>query len=418
MLIGGKLDVTDDPNAAIRQPDPTPQADQPEPVDRPPLAPPSHEGIQGVSEGGNQQETLVPPAPSAAEPAVEQVIPPAPVPTSEPAIEPPIVVEPPQAAPALGEPPPLGEARAEEIELAEVEEEESLEFAPIVAPPAATEHPAVVAAQPAAAEGAGEGPAPVGAAQGPAKEGPIGAVAVQEAEAPATSETAPSAEAPQEPVAEAPKPEQARVEEPKPEVPKAEEAKAEEPKPEEPKVEEPKSEKMDWYILKVQSNREESIRDGLRKKIKIAGQEHYFGDIIIPTEKVTEFKGGKRKVFKRKLYPGYLVVQMELNDDTWYLVRDTAGIGDFTGAAGHPTPMQAREVSAILAKQEEKTDEAPKLKINFKVGDHVKIKEGTFENFEGEVANIDETNGRVTVLINIFGRSTPVDIEYWQVENV
>ncbi len=109
---------------------------------------------------------------------------------------------------------------------------------------------------------------------------------------------------------------------------------------------------------------------------------------------------------------------MELNDDTWYLVRDTAGIGDFTGAAGHPTPMQAREVAVILAKQEEKTDEAPKLKINFKVGDHVKIKEGTFENFEGEVANIDETNGRVTVLINIFGRSTPVDVEYWLVENV
>jgi transcriptional antiterminator NusG len=180
----------------------------------------------------------------------------------------------------------------------------------------------------------------------------------------------------------------------------------------------PKSEKMDWYILKVQSNREESIREGLRKRVAIAGLDPYFGDIIIPTEKVTEFKAGKRKVFKRKLYPGYLVVQMEINEDTWFLVRETPGIGDFTGAAGHPTPMQAREVASILAKQEEKTDEAPRLKINFRVGDHVKIKEGTFENFEGEVANIDETNGRVTVLINIFGRSTPVDIEYWQIEAV
>ncbi len=180
----------------------------------------------------------------------------------------------------------------------------------------------------------------------------------------------------------------------------------------------PKSDKMDWYILKVQSNREESVREGLRKKIKIAGLERYFGEIIIPTEKVTEFKGGKRKVFKRKLYPGYLVVQMEINEDTWFLVRETTGIGDFTGAGGHPTPMQPHEVAAILAKQEEKADEAPKLKIAFRVGDHVKIKEGTFENFEGEVANIDETNGRVTVLINIFGRSTPVDIEYWQIESV
>ena len=180
----------------------------------------------------------------------------------------------------------------------------------------------------------------------------------------------------------------------------------------------PKSDKMNWYILKVQSNREESIREGLRRRVAIAGFEHYFGNVIVPTEKVTEFKGGKRRIFKRKLYPGYLVVQMEINEDTWFLVRETPGIGDFTGAAGHPTPMQDREVAAILAKQEERTDEAPKLKISFAVGDHVKIKEGTFENFEGEVASIDETNGRVTVLINIFGRSTPVDIEYWQIEAV
>jgi transcriptional antiterminator NusG len=180
----------------------------------------------------------------------------------------------------------------------------------------------------------------------------------------------------------------------------------------------PKSDKMDWYILKVQSNREESIREGLRRRVAIAGLDSFFGDIIIPTEKVTEFKAGKRKVFKRKLYPGYLVVQMEITEETWFLVRETPGIGDFTGAAGHPTPMHPREVAAILAKQEEKADEAPKLKISFRPGDRVKIKEGTFENFEGEVASIDETNGRVTVLINIFGRSTPVDIEYWQIEAV
>jgi len=180
----------------------------------------------------------------------------------------------------------------------------------------------------------------------------------------------------------------------------------------------PKSDKMDWYILKVQSNREESIREGLRRRVAIAGLDSFFGDVIIPTEKVTEFKAGKRKVFKRKLYPGYLVVQMEITEETWFLVRETPGIGDFTGAAGHPTPMHPREVAAILAKQEEKADEAPKLKISFRAGDRVKIKEGTFENFEGEVASIDETNGRVTVLINIFGRSTPVDIEYWQIEAV
>ena len=137
---------------------------------------------------------------------------------------------------------------------------------------------------------------------------------------------------------------------------------------------------------------------------------------IVPTEKVTEFKGGKKRVIKRKLYPGYLVVHMEINDDTWFLVRETPGIGDFTGAAGHPSPMLPHEVARIVAKQEEKSEKAPKLKIAFREGERVKIKEGTFENFEGEVDSIDETNGRVTVMINIFGRSTPVELEYWQIE--
>jgi transcription termination/antitermination protein NusG len=186
---------------------------------------------------------------------------------------------------------------------------------------------------------------------------------------------------------------------------------------EEPK-EEPKSDKMDWYILKVQSNREESIREGLLRRVAIAGLGRYFGDVIVPTEKVTEFKGGKKKVIKRKLYPGYLVVNMEINDDSWFMVRETPGIGDFTGAAGRPSPMLPHEVTRIVAKQEEKSEKAPKLKIAFRKGDRVKINEGTFENFEGEVETLDETNGRVTVMINIFGRSTPVELEYWQIETL
>ncbi len=96
------------------------------------------------------------------------------------------------------------------------------------------------------------------------------------------------------------------------------------------------SRKMNWYILKVQSNREESIREGLVRRVAIAGLDRFFGEVIVPTEKVTEFKGGKKRVVKRKLYPGYLVVNMEINEDTWFLVRETPGIGDFTGAAGQP----------------------------------------------------------------------------------
>ena len=185
-----------------------------------------------------------------------------------------------------------------------------------------------------------------------------------------------------------------------------------------PAEEDAEERKMDWYILKVQSNREDSIRDGLIRRVKIAGLEECFGEVIVPTEKVTEFKAGKKRVTKRKLYPGYIVVNMEINEDTWFLVRETPGIGDFTGAAGTPTPMLPHEVQRILAKREEKQDEVPKLKIGFRLGDQVKINEGTFENFEGEVSKIDETSGKVEVMINIFGRSTPVELEYWQIESV
>ncbi|MEX0668962.1 MAG: transcription termination/antitermination protein NusG [Pirellulales bacterium] len=173
-----------------------------------------------------------------------------------------------------------------------------------------------------------------------------------------------------------------------------------------------------WYILKVQSNREDSIRETLLRRISIQGVEKWFGEVIVPKEQVTEFKGGKKRVVSRKLYPGYILVNMILNDETWYLVRETGGIGDFTGSAGRPSAMLPQDVAKLLNKTEEKTDESPRLKITFKKGDRVKINDGTFENFEGEVEEIDEANGRVTVMLSIFGRSTPVDIEYWQIETV
>lgn len=173
-----------------------------------------------------------------------------------------------------------------------------------------------------------------------------------------------------------------------------------------------------WYILKVQSNREDSIREALIKRVKIAGMEDLFGDIIVPTEQVTEFKGGKKRNVKRKLYPGYIVVNMSLTDESWFLVRETPGIGDFTGAAGKPSPMLATEVEKIVVKEKAIETEQPTLNISFKTGARVKINDGTFENFEGEVGAIDLTNGRVTVMINIFGRSTPVELEYWQVEAI
>lgn len=175
---------------------------------------------------------------------------------------------------------------------------------------------------------------------------------------------------------------------------------------------------LDWYILKVQSNREDSIVAGLQRRVKVAGLEEYFEEIIVPVEMVTEFKGGKKRVVKKKLYPGYIVVHMIINDETWFLVRETPGIGDFTGAAGQPTPMLPSEVARIVPKEEDVETQEPKLQIGVSPGDRVKINEGTFENFEGDIDTIDEMNGRVTVMINIFGRSTPVELEYWQIEKL
>ncbi|MDR1484161.1 MAG: transcription termination/antitermination protein NusG [Planctomycetaceae bacterium] len=186
---------------------------------------------------------------------------------------------------------------------------------------------------------------------------------------------------------------------------------------EEDKVVEPEIPKgKDWYILKVQVNREDTIKKQLEQRVKIAGLDEFFGEILVPMEKVTEIRNEKKRVVKRKLYPGYVMIYMEINDDTWFLVRETPGIGDFTGAVGKPTPMLAHEVQRMLTAEKEDPEESPKLKVGYSVGDQIKIKEGSFESLGGVVDAIDYTSGRVTVIINLFGRSTPVELEYWQIE--
>lgn len=179
---------------------------------------------------------------------------------------------------------------------------------------------------------------------------------------------------------------------------------------------------MDWYIIKVAFNREDSIRDSLLKRIKLAGLEEHFGEILVPTEEVVTFtRNGNRRVVKRKLYPGYIMAYMAINDDSWFLVRETPGVGDFTGSGGKPTPMDPHDVEKIVKKDEPDEDEgeaAIKTSIPHKVGDRVRVKEGNFQNLEGEVEKIDEANGRVTVIITIFGRSTPVELDHWQIEEL
>lgn len=192
--------------------------------------------------------------------------------------------------------------------------------------------------------------------------------------------------------------------------------------PEDPSAERVAASKK-WYVLKVQSNRERSIKDSILRRIKMEDMGEFFGEIFIPTEKVVETKGGSRRVREQKLLPGYIMIEMDLNDESWHLVRSTSGVGDFTGAAGKPIPMADEEVRRWFGGEEveaEKVEEKPRpvVKFDVAVGDHVKVKEGAFESFEGVVDSMDDLTGKLVVIIEIFGRSTDVELEHWQVEKV
>jgi transcription termination/antitermination protein NusG len=179
--------------------------------------------------------------------------------------------------------------------------------------------------------------------------------------------------------------------------------------------------KYEWFILKVQVNREDSIKDTLLRKVKMEGLDRFFKEVVVPTEDVAEFtKTGKRRVVKRKIYPGYILVNMSVNDETWFIVRETPGIGDFTGAGGKPSPMDPKDVERILRSSKAIEDEGTQVKtaIPFKIGDKVRVKEGNFQNFEGEIDLIDEAHGRVRVVITIFNRPTPVEMEHWNIEKL
>lgn len=174
-----------------------------------------------------------------------------------------------------------------------------------------------------------------------------------------------------------------------------------------------------WYVVRVQSNREKRVRENLERRVKAQSMEHVIAEVLVPTERVTEIKSGKRRVTERNIYPGYIMVQMDAEhedwEDAWYLVRGTPGIGDFVGPKGAPSPMSDDEATKILASIKQDADQ-PKLKIEFQKGAHVRIKDGPFLNFEGTVEEVDPEKGRVKVIVAIFGRATPVELEYWQVE--
>ncbi len=179
---------------------------------------------------------------------------------------------------------------------------------------------------------------------------------------------------------------------------------------------------MQWFVLRVASNKEEQVRDTLTRKMQVEGVKSV-GRIMVPFEQVKRIRDGKQRIFKRKLYPGYVFMEMvpkedgRIPDDAFYVIKETLGVGDFIGTEGIPTAMRDTDVAKML-KEAEKPEETPNIKVEFRKGDVVKIREGAFENFEGAVDSIDEERGIVRVIVTIFGRSTPLDIEYWQIEKL
>jgi len=176
-----------------------------------------------------------------------------------------------------------------------------------------------------------------------------------------------------------------------------------------------------WYVLRVASNKEDQVCEALTRKVQIENLSDIIGRILVPTVKEKRVKGGQAKVFQRKLYPGYVFVEMQVNSDgtiperAWFVIKETMGVGDFIGSDNKPSPMGIHDAEKMLAVVET-AKEQPSLSIDFKQGDQVKIREGPFENFEGRVEEVNSQKGTVKVIVTVFGRATELELEYWQIE--
>jgi transcriptional antiterminator NusG len=181
-----------------------------------------------------------------------------------------------------------------------------------------------------------------------------------------------------------------------------------------------RQEGMNWFVLRVASNKESSVQATLLRKVQIEGMGHLVGRILVPTEKTKTVKGGKQKITETKLYPGYVFVEMKLEpdgripQDVFFLIKETTGVGDFVGTAGRPTPMKDFEIEKML-KDSRKPEDEPEVKLVFSKGEHVVIKEGAFQGYEGTVDELFPDKGKVRVLVTIFGRQAPIDIDEWQI---
>lgn len=177
-----------------------------------------------------------------------------------------------------------------------------------------------------------------------------------------------------------------------------------------------------WYVVHVLSGQEQRVRDRILRMVEAEEMGDNIYEVLVPTEMVSEVKKGKKSERKRKFYPGYILINMnlytedyELVEPTWYFIKETDGIIGFAGAKNEPIPMRQREVDSMLAQIKER-EESVRPAVAFEVGDSVKVADGPFESQNGIVEEIDEAKGKLRVSVTIFGRATPVDLEFWQVE--
>ncbi len=174
---------------------------------------------------------------------------------------------------------------------------------------------------------------------------------------------------------------------------------------------------MKWYVVHTQTGAEEKAKAGLVSRIQTTALKTFVGEIVVPTEQISEIRGGKKRISTRKFFPGYLLLKMEMNKESWYLVKTTPGITGFIGHGNTPSPLTDDEVQTIL-KRTLDTESKPSPKITFDIGEAVRISQGPFANFNGTVMEVYPDRGKLKVSVSIFGRATLVEMEYWQVEKV
>ncbi len=170
-----------------------------------------------------------------------------------------------------------------------------------------------------------------------------------------------------------------------------------------------------WYVLHTYSGYEDSVAKNLKHRVESLGMEDKIFNVLVPKEKKIKIKGGQRKTVEEKIYPGYVLVEMIVADDSWYVVRNTPNVTGFVGAGITPVPVSLKEIEEVLQRTTEKT---PKYKINVEIGDSIKIIDGPFKEYEGKVSELDQEQGKVKVMVSLFGRDTPVELDSLQIKKI